>query len=185
MEDGRPRPSAKIIPLPNIDNHRFRFYYYRCHDRPGANPESHVARRRRPNPPPNSASSQGARSLFHRQRCGPMCFGSRAAGSPFAADDLPSHVDSDKSGLGRGKEAGTMDVVPPQRDSPARICPQTARDSLADGIQWHPRPRGRPTRSKLLSWKRSLFRNATLIAILNERSALITTPLLRSTYRVG
>jgi hypothetical protein len=153
MEDGRPRPSAKIIPLPNIDNHRFRFYYYRCHDRPGANPESHVARRRRPNPPPNSASSQGARSLFHRQGCWPMRCGSRAAGSPFAADDLPSHVDSDKSGLGRGKEARTVDVVPPQRDRPARICPRTARESLtatASGAGALARG-GTPTRSKLLS----------------------------------
>jgi len=59
-----------------------------------------------------------------------MRFGSRAAGPPFAAYDLPSYVDSDESGLGGGKEAGTVDVVPPRRDRPPRIRPRPARESL-------------------------------------------------------
>jgi hypothetical protein len=46
-----------------------------------------------------------------------------------------------------------VDVVPPQRDRPARICPRTARESLtstASGAGALARG-GTPTRSKLLS----------------------------------
>jgi hypothetical protein len=60
-----------------------------------------------------------------------MRLGHRAAGSSFPTDNLSSHVDSHKSGTGRGKETGPVALVSPKRDRSARFCPYAAREPLA------------------------------------------------------
>ena len=129
--------------------------------------------------PPGAAFCKRSRSVARPRLAKTRAYALRilSARPPFPAYDLPSYVHSETSGIGRGQETRPVDVVPPQRDCAARICPRTARAPLAatTRVARAPCPRARPTRSKLLSWKRSLLRDATLVAILNERYGLFAT----------